>query len=78
MIPILLCEINKPNLSAFAIFEMTLIQISTDLDIQPPPVRTQARPLVGRGLDLAVIDPQGLQPEGRAVWKEKGRKKRNS
>jgi len=49
-----------------------LIQIYTHLDIQPPPVRTQTRALVGRSPDLAVVDPQGLQAERGAVWKERG------
>lgn len=45
--------------------------MQTHLDVQPPPVRTQTRRLVGRSLDLAVVDPQGLQAEGGAVWKER-------
>lgn len=43
------------------------------LDVQPPPVRTQTHPLVGRGLNLAVINPQGLQTEGRTLWKERSK-----
>lgn len=31
---------------------------------------TQTHPLVGGGLNLAVIDPQRLQAEGRALCKQ--------
>lgn len=45
--------------------------MQTNLDIQPPPVGTQAGSLVGGGLKLAVIHPQRLQTEGRTLWEDK-------
>lgn len=47
------------------------IQIQTNLNIQPPSVWTQTHSLVGRGLNLAVLDPQRLQAEGRALCRKK-------
>lgn len=42
--------------------------MQTNLDVQPPPVGTQAGSLVRGGLKLAVIHPQRLQAEGRTLW----------
>lgn len=43
------------------------LQSGTNLDVKPPPVRTQSHPLEGGGSKLAVVHPQGLQAERRTV-----------
>lgn len=46
----------------------------SNLDVEPPPVRTQTEPLEGGRLDLGVVHPEGLQTQGRTAWrKEKTR-----